>query len=72
MFCRFVHCVSLALKSPHGERSIKYVFIVLNYILFLNNLKIFKVVHKIGNKVNSLKMIVVLEEDTKLLNSLHN
>ena len=26
MFCRFVHSVSLALKSPYGEQSIKYVF----------------------------------------------
>ena len=25
MFCCFVDCVSLALKSPYGERSIKYV-----------------------------------------------
>ena len=25
VFCSVVHCVSLALKSPYGERSIKYV-----------------------------------------------
>ena len=30
VFHHFVNCVSLALKSPYGERSIKYVCIVLH------------------------------------------
>ena len=33
VFCCFVDCVSLALKSPYGERSIQYV---LSY-LFVHN-----------------------------------
>ena len=34
LFCRFVDCVSLALKNPYGERSIKYVL----YCIVLYNL----------------------------------
>ena len=32
LFCRFVDCVSLALKSPYGEWSIRYVCVNVFYL----------------------------------------
>ena len=35
LFCRFVYCVSLALKSSYGEWSIRYVFVFVCITFFL-------------------------------------
>ena len=39
MFCRFVHCVSLALKSPYEERGQLSMYCIVLYCIVLHDAK---------------------------------